>query len=350
MTLTRIAIGIASYAAPLYISEIAPKRKRGALVVLNTITVTGGIVIAYVVDLLFAAHGGWRWMFGLGIVPAILLGAGLLLLPPSPRWIARQGFIPLAKIILHKLHEPIDADHELQEITRNIRHEKKATWRAVFAPKTRVLIILGIGLAVIQQITGINTILYYAPTIFKFVGFQSTTSQLLATLGMGLMNFIMTIVAMFYVDKLGRRRLLLVGLAMMTIAIAIVAFIFHHGVNTTGLKWLSVFSLLVFVAFYALSIGCLFWLIISEIYPLNLRGRAMSLAAMSNWFANLIVALSFLSLITSAGPAITFMLYAIAGVFSWLFSYWLVPETKQVSLEQIERNLFAGKRCRDIGQ
>lgn len=345
------AIGVASYSAPLYISEIAPKNNRGALVILNTIAVTGGIVLAYMADLYFAASENWRIMFGLGIIPAILLALGLTLLPQSPRWIAQKGKIKQASNILYKIRSATTAKDEIKEITELLSYKKTSRWPDCFTKCMRPILMLGIALAVIQQITGINTILYYAPTIFQFVGFKSISSQLLATLGMGTTNFVMTIVAMLLVDRIGRRKLLLLGLALMSLSLGLVTLVFYlsPGNYSALLKWISMSSLIIFVMAYAVSIGCLFWLIISEIYPLNIRGMAMSIASMSNWFANLIVALSFLSLIQYAGPTTTFLIYTLASVISWVFCYYFVPETKNISLEKIEENLEAGKRCREIG-
>lgn len=344
------AIGVASYAAPLYISEVAPKDKRGALVIINTIMVTGGIVVAYIIAIVLAPYGAWRWMFGLGVIPAVLLGLGVLALPDSPRWLAKHDLMTKALCVLQRIRTTAQAEAEMKEIQMNIAQEEKVKWAHLFTPHIRILLILGIGLAIIQQISGINTILYYAPVIFQVAGFSSTLAQLLATLGMGVTNFVFTIVAMVLVDHIGRRRLLLIGLGVTTICMLVTTFAFHQSSQMPFLRWLTVLSLIVFVAFYAISIGCLFWLIISEIFPLNVRGMAMSICAMANWIANLIIALTFLSLLKALGPSGTFLLYAFAGLLSWLFSYFLVPETKQVSLEQIEANLRLNKPVREIGQ
>lgn len=343
------AIGIASYAAPLYIAEIAPKRTRGAFVILNTITVTGGIVLAYVSDLLLEHNGSWRWMFGLGLIPALLLIVGIFGLPESPRWAAKKGWMELARYILTRIRPLSEVEEELNEIKRNLSYDRTSSWAGIFDPQVRKILLLGIGLAIVQQITGINTIFYYAPSIFQLAGFESTTAQLFATLGMGVTNFVMTIIAMLWVDRVGRRPLLLIGLGMMTLLLFLVATIFNGAEHTAGLRWLLVGSLILFVAFYALSIGCLFWLIVSEVFPLQIRGAAMSIATMSNWAANLIVALTFLSLIKLLGPGRTFLFYGVAGLLSFVFALLWVPETKNVSLEHIENNLNLGKRCRELG-
>jgi len=343
------AIGVASYTAPLYISEIAPKRVRGALVIINTIMVTGGIVLAYVVDLLLSPLQAWRWMLGLGVVPAILLAVGLLFLPNSPRWMAQKGWLDGALRILKRLRPEAVVQEELNEIKRNVMHHKNRHWRMLFQPGVRSLLLMGVGLAVVQQITGINTILYYAPYIFKSAGFTGTTSVLFATLGMGVTNFVFTIIAMLWVDRLGRRKLLLIGLTMMTLSLLVVSALFYSHGHGALLRWSSVIGLILFVAFYALSIGCLFWLIISEVFPLRVRSVAMSVAATANWLANFLVALTFLTLLSYLGPANTFFVYAVAGLVSIVFAYQMVPETKNISLEHIEENIKAGCRSREVG-
>ncbi len=346
--LVGMAVGLASYLAPLYISEIAPSHRRGTLVILNTITVTGGIVVAYLVDLYFSSTQDWRWMFGMGVFPGILLAFGVLFLPQSPRWLMEKGLLSAARRVLLKIRKD-QAESEFHEIEQTIAEEKKCHWRELFSKKMKGVLWLGCGLAIIQQVTGINTILYYAPSIFKAAGFHGTTSQLLAGLGVGVTNFIMTIVALWLVDKIGRRPLLLVGLAVMALSLAVVALTFAAHLHGLLLQWSAVLSLVLFVAFYALSIGCLFWLIISEIYPLNMRGRAMSVATACNWIANLAVASTFLTLIDTLGPSLTFSIYAMLSAVSFFLCWRFVPETKGVSLENIEHNLHQGRALREIG-
>ena len=346
-----LAIGIASFTVPLYLSEIAPVKIRGAIVILNTITVTGGIVVAYLVDYYFTPTQNWRWMFGSGIFPAVLLGIGALFLPRSPRWLMQMGYDHQARKTLNKIRHKATVEQEFAAI-KEVVNQDKASWRELLSPMLRPVLIVGIGLAVIQQVTGINTILYYAPTIFNAAGFHGATAQVLATLGMGVTNFLFTIVALLLVDRVGRRRLLLSGLAGMTLSLAVVAICFKANIAASfvGGKWVSVVALTTFVATYAVSCGCIFWLIISEIYPLKMRGLAMSVATAANWGANMIVAATFLTLIQHFSPAVTFSLYGIATLVSFIFAYKLVPETKDVSLEKIENNLQAGKPSRYIGR
>lgn len=335
-----LAIGVACYTAPLYISEIAPAANRGALVILNTIMVTGGIVVAYLISMMFAHTGSWRWMFGCGIIPAVLLLLGVLLLPKSPRWLIEKGHLEQALRTLHYLRPNQQlAKQEWQSIIDHVRQQPATQWRQLFSPRLRWLLILGCGLAIIQQVTGINTILYYAPSIFAAAGFHAVSAQLMATLGMGVTNFVMTIVALKLVDRVGRRPLLLWGLCVMTCSLFVVSFSFHLGQHNAMQRYLLLVSLVSFVASYALSIGCLFWLLIAEIYPLQVRGGAMSIAAACNWLANFIVAASFLTLLTKLGASHTFLLYGLISLASVAFCYKLVPETRNATLESIESGL-----------
>jgi MFS family permease len=210
----------------------------------------------------------------------------------------------------------------------------------------RPALIVGLGLAVFQQVTGINTVIYYAPKILQSAGFASPSGAILATAGVGVVNFGMTIVAMLLVDRAGRRPLLLVGIAGMIVALALLAFSFHT--QSTNLAWLAVICLMGYVASFAISLGPIFWLLIAEIYPLKVRELAEGTAATFNWGSNLIVSLTFLTLLEKLGASSTFALYAFFSVASWLFSYYLVPKTKGSTLEQIETFWRAGRNAREI--
>jgi SP family galactose:H+ symporter-like MFS transporter len=193
---------------------------------------------------------------------------------------------------------------------------------------------IGIGLAIFQQITGINTIIYYAPTIFQLAGFDSAAQSILATVGVGAVNVIMTIVSLRLLDRVGRRPLLLTGIAGMTASLIVLGCVFRGGAFP-GANWLAVISVMVYVGAFAISLGPIFWLLISEIFPLRVRGVAMGLATMSNWAFNLLVALTFLILLNDLTPAYTFWLYALLSIGAFVFSYRLVPETKGRALEEI---------------
>lgn len=338
-----IAIGAASFTAPLYISEIAPAPIRGALVSLNQLALTAGIVISYLVDYVLAKAGDWRAMFGFAAIPALVLFVGMLLLPESPRWLAGKGKIAQAEKVLMRLHHE-DVPAEMAEIDRSNQDSKDSA--TLWAPVLRPAHIVGVGLAIFQQVTGINTIIYYAPTIFEMAGVHSATVSILATVGVGMVNVLMTIVAIRLIDKVGRRPLLLTGTFGMVISLGVLGFAFHlHTVNAT-LGWITAASLMVYVASFAIGLGPVFWLLISEIYPLRIRGRAMSLATVMNWAANLVVALTFLSLIQWAGRGNTFWIYGLIGIGTWVFVYKLVPETKGRSLESIEQHWVDASQSR----
>ena len=204
------------------------------------------------------------------------------------------------------------------------------------------------GLAVFQQITGINTVIYYAPTIFKFAGLSSASVAILASVGVGIVNVIFTVVAMQLVDRVGRRPLLLISLAGMSISLIALGLAFKLPQLAGSLGWIAVTSLMLYVGSFAVGLGPVFWLILSEIYPLRIRGRAMSVGTLANWSANLIVALSFLTLTRAMGKAATFWLYGLVSIGAWLFAFFLVPETKGKTLEQIEAHWRAGKKPREL--
>jgi sugar porter (SP) family MFS transporter len=343
-----IAIGIASFIAPLYIAEVAPVSIRGALVSLNQLAITVGIVISYLVDFAFASSGGWRWMLGLAVVPSIILGVGMYLMPPSPRWLYSKGRIDKARSVLERIRMTKNVSEEMKEIRASLVCEQECKWSEILDPVVRPALIIGIGLAAFQQLTGINTVIYYAPTILEFAGFQSAAVSILATAGIGMINVIMTVVAISLIDRVGRRPLLLIGIIGMITSLATLGIAFVLPGLSTSLGLLSVISLMVYVGSFAIGLGPVFWLMISEIYPLRIRGRAMSTATIVNWGTNLVVAITFLSLIQLIGTPGTFWLYSIIGIITWVFVYFLVPETKGKSLEEIEMELMAGKRLQEI--
>ena len=330
-----MAIGVASFVAPLYISEIAPVSIRGKLVSTNQVALTSGIVISYLIDYAFSGAHAWRWMFALAAVPAAVFAGGLMLIPDSPRWLAARGSLDQARKVLERIRSPVQAAVEIKDIQRSVARQE-GHWSELLTPALRPAMTVGIGLAIAQQITGINTIIYYAPTIFRFAGFASASSAILASVGIGAVNVVFTIVAMYLIDKLGRRPLLLVSLAGMILGLAVLGLAFMLPQLSGALGWIAVASLTIYVGSFAVGLGPVFWLMLSEIYPLAVRGRAMSVGTLVNWAANLIVALSFLTLTHTLGKPATFWLYGAISIAAWFFAYFLVPETKGKTLEQIE--------------
>jgi SP family galactose:H+ symporter-like MFS transporter len=345
-----IAIGLASFTSPLYISEVSPANKRGSLVSLNQLAITVGIVLSYVVDFALAGIQGWRWMFGLAIIPAAFLGIGMVFMPDSPRWLMKHDEPDKARAVLRRIRGHSNVDGEMKEIQESLG-KQSSHWSELFNPLVKPAVLIGISLAIFQQVTGINTVIYYAPTIFQFAGFKSASSAILATMGVGIVNVLMTAVAIGLIDRVGRRPLLLTGLIGMAIGLGLLGFAFMlPGQQSSTLGLIAAGSLMLYVASFAIGLGPVFWLLISEIYPLKIRGRAMSVATEANWGSNLIIALTFLTLIQLLGETGTFWLYGLVSILAWLFAYFLVPETKGRSLEEIEAHWRAGKHPREMGK
>lgn len=335
-----VAIGVASFVAPMYLAEISPPRSRGLIVALNQFAITLGILASYVVDYTFEPGGRWRWMLGVGVVPALVLFVGMLVMPESPRWLALAGRRDEALDVLRRVRPPEQAAAELADI-QNTARAHKGRLNLLLAPPLRRPLVIGVGLAILQQITGINTVIYYAPMIFERAGMPGAAASILATMGVGLGNVLMTMVALTLLDRAGRRPLLLVGEAGMVASLVVLAVGFAHGSGEVTAVVTTV-SLVAYVGFFAIGLGPVFWVVISEIYPLAVRGGAMSVATFANWFSNLLVTLAFPALIAGVGPAAAFAGFAMVGVLGFLFSFRLVPETRGRTLEEIERRWGRG--------
>jgi sugar porter (SP) family MFS transporter len=337
-----VTIGVMSFVGPMYISEVAPADKRGAMVSTNQLAVAVGIVVSYLVDYALAPQGAWRAMFGLAIIPGLLLLVGMWRMPSSPRWLLMNGRRDQARAELSMIRGTDDVGAEMADMTEELQSQQGAGLRDLLAPNVRRGLIVGVGLALLQQITGVNTVIYYAPIIFEIAGIGSDSSSILATVGLGCVNALFTLLAIFLVDRLGRRPLLLISIAGMVLGLLILA-VSLRGAAATGVAGSRgpgpVIGLVAYIASFAVGLGPIFWLLISEIYPLRVRGVAMSLATIANWGANFVVSGTFLSLVKALRPGGTFALFAAVGIGAWLFCYFLVPETKNRSLEEIEREL-----------
>lgn len=329
-------IGVSSYTTPLFISEMAPANKRGALVLLSVVMITGGEAISFLVDYGLAQTESWRLMLGSGLIPAVLLLLGLLLLPTSPRWLVLKGQVQKAKKTLSRLRGHTNIDSEFEEIADTL-NTTEFKWRNLFYRPWRKVLIIGVVLGVLQQFVGINTVMYYGPILFNELGFENTTASIFATFIMGLVNTLMSIIALLWVDKLGRRRLLLYGFAIAGVSLLLLSYGLAHVVNREEAKIGLLFLMIAYIAGYSLGIGGLFWVIIAEIYPLQCRGFAMSMVTAIQWAANLIVAASFLSILSYFGVVWTFLLYAGVCILGFVFCYFFLPETKERSLEWIQK-------------
>jgi sugar porter (SP) family MFS transporter len=288
-------------------------------------------------------------MLGLAIAPALVFGTGMFFLPETPRWLIRGGQHEVAHRVLVRIRKPADVDAEIEEIKASLAQQTESgRWGDLLGRHVRRALIVGLGLAIFQQITGINTVIYYAPKILEAAGFNSASGAILATAGVGVVNVGMTIIAMFLVDRAGRRPLLLVGIAGMIVTLGMLGLSFRISNQSGRLAWIAVICLMGYVASFAISLGPIFWLMIAEIYPLKIRGLAEGMAATFNWGSNLAVSLTFLTLLEKLGASSTFLLYAFASVASWFFAYYFVPETKGRTLEQIEAFWRAGRRARQM--
>jgi sugar porter (SP) family MFS transporter len=272
----------------------------------------------------------------------------MYLLPCSPRWLAANGKEHKAREVMVRLGNP-DPDTEINDVQGHLGDDGIGL-KDLLAPWIRPVLLVGIGIMFVQQLTGINTVIYYAPSIFEMTGFSSARSAIGATLGVGVVNVLFTVLSIFLIDRIGRKPLLYAGLTGMSLSLFMlgIAFALQQGLGG-WVKWISVGSLFVYIASFAVSLGPIAWLIISEIYPVRIRGVAMSLVTLSNWVFNFIVAGTFLSLIDILGKAGAFWLYSAVGIGGLIFCRIFVPETNGVRLETIEDNLQKGLRARDLG-
>jgi len=330
-----VTIGVMSLVGPMYIAEVAPAAKRGGMVSINQLAVTIGIVVSYLIDYALSASHDWRLMFLLAVIPGAALVIGMWRMPFSPRWLMMRGRTDAARTDLQKIRGTENVGAEITEMQASLKTAKGAGMHDLMAPNVRRALVVGIGLALLQQITGVNTVIYYAPMIFKMAGVAGTSASILATVGLGCVNVLFTLFSIFLVDRLGRRPLLLISLAGMILGLAVLSLTLRHGKGGAG----PIIGLVVYIASFAIGLGPVFWLLISEIYPLHVRGTAMSLASVANWTANFGVSLVFLSLTKVLGSSGTFALFGAVGIVAWFFTYFLVPETKNMTLEQIEREL-----------
>ncbi len=343
-----VGIGIASFISPMYIAKVAPVKQRGALVAVNMLAITTGIVLAYLVDYAFSGIKGWRYMFGLAVVPSIGLVIGMWFLPDSPRWLVSQSRQEEGKKVLRRLRTVADVDPEIAEMTKKVEKKGSAGVSALLQPSLRMPLLLGLGLAVFQQITGINTVIYYAPTIFKYAGITVAGRAILTGAALTAVMWCFHVGAIFLLDRIGRRVLLLVGVAGQVVGLAILGAAFQFATLADLKSYFAIGGLVIYVSCFAFGLGPIFWLLISEIYPLKVRGAAMRTVTLTNWTMNLVVALSFLSLVGAIGRAWTFWLYGIIAIAAWSFCYFFVPETNGKSLEQIEDHWHSGKGSRQM--
>jgi SP family galactose:H+ symporter-like MFS transporter len=343
------SVGVATYNAPIYISEIAPANIRGRLVTFYQLMIRVGIVLAFFSDYIFTPSGNWRMMLGIISVPAFIMVLLVLSLPKSPRWLMLNGFHEQAQAVLKKLVSPTEYETSLSELEASARH--KESLMSLLRKKPFLTVVgFGIILQMIQQFSGMNGILYFAPEMFAHAGFASHTDQMWATFLIGLVNMISTIFALRIVETMGRRKVLYLSGGMILVSTIILALIFtfnHHVSQFTG--ELSLLVIFFFIIGFALGYGPIISTLCSEVFPLNGRAFAMSCATTANWTANGLIGALTLPLISNMGIGNYFFLLAGFAVVSLVYFRLFVPETKQVSLEHLEANLWKKVPLRDIG-
>ena len=355
-----IAVGVASFTAPLYLSEISPQKVRGAMISMYQLMITIGIVIAFISDAWLASYatfdgmtgGHWRVMLGIIALPAAVMFAGVLFLPESPRWLFMKGRKTDALAVFNRLEmdEP-EIEMEVREIEESLRIKQTGAHMFFQNPNFRRAVVLGMGLQVIQQLTGINVVMYYAPHIFQIAGFTTTVEQMWGTVIVGLTNVLATFIAIAFVDRLGRKPIMYAGFVVMGVAMVSVGTLFKSDIDThPNLGYPAIFALLMFIVGFAMSAGPIIWILCSEIFPNSGRDLGITFSTSTNWIVNAIVGQTFLTLLSTLGKGNTFLLYGGLNALFIVFFLLYVPETKGVSLEHIEANLLSGVPLRKIGK
>lgn len=336
-----LAVGTASVMVPIYLSELAPARNRGKLSGLNQLMISSGILVAYLVNLALSPAGAWRWMFALAAVPAVIMMIGVRFQPESPRWLVRKGRVDEARAVLLRSRTEQAAEQEIAEIQEIDAHSagNASTMELLRTARFRKVLLLGCGLALLQQIVGINTIVYYAPTILTSIGFGNAAA-ILTNAGLGVLTVVVTVVMLMTVDKMGRRRPLIFGALGMTTCMLTLGLTFYLGGFSGGGAggWIAILALALFKVSFSMSWGGIMWIMLGEIFPLRVRGAAMGMATFVNWIGNFAVGLLF-PVLLAAGTGTVFLIFAGIALVACLFAVLMVPETKGRSLEDIESTL-----------
>ncbi|GAN90313.1 major facilitator superfamily sugar transporter [Gluconobacter frateurii M-2] len=345
-----IAVGISAFTAPLYLSEIASEESRGAMVSTYQLMVTVGIFVAFLSDTYFSYSGNWRWMFGVAGIPAVLFLIGVLFLPYSPRWLIMQGRHREAREILMDLrNDPLEAAREIRAIREQLETKQEGFKLFRTNSNFRRSVALGIMLQAMQQFAGINIVMYYAPNILAAAHFDAH-AQMWCTAIIGLVNMLATFVAVGFVDRWGRKPILYAGFAVMAVGMGVLAILLQGGMTTQSSQIAAVFLLMIFCAGFAMSAGPLMWVLCAEIQPLGGRDFGIAMSTFTNWMTNLLVGVSFLSLMKAIGTGGTFWLFAGLNALFLLLTILFVPETKGMSLNVIEKRLMQGVKLRKLGR
>jgi sugar porter (SP) family MFS transporter len=331
-----LGIGFTSVTAPVYVSELAPPQSRGMLIGLYQFALTLGIALADLVGYLLATQEAWRWMFGLAVVPTVFFLVVVLTVPESPRWLFAHGRGKDAENVLLSYTDTAGADRFLADIQEGLKTPVEQKWSALWSPAVRGSLVVAVGMTVLQQVTGINTIIYYGPQIFALAGSTSHSSAILATFVVAVVNVIATVVGISLVDKVGRKPLLYVGVTGMTIALFSLSFAFSHKATLgASLGTIAIICLIAYIACFALSLGAIAWILVAEVFPLRVRGRGMAAGTLGSGVSNFVVSFTFLSLVEAIGSAWTFAIYGLLSIVTLLFVRFVVPETCGRDLESI---------------
>lgn len=339
-----LAVGGASVASPMYIAEISPAEYRGRLVAVTQFNIVLGIMIAYLSNYLIDGMGlgavEWRWMFGVEAIPAALFFLFLFFNPNSPRWLVAKGRIEEAKDVLSKVGTDTgDINTEIDEIKQSLKMKSNRLRETFFQKKYSKPILLTIAIAMFNQLSGINAVLYYAPKVFRMAGAESELA-LVQAVAIGGINMIMTMIALSIIDKFGRRKLMLIGSIGYIVSLSITAWAFYtYGTEFSQAgSWIVLLGLIVFIASHAFGQGTVIWVFISEIFPNRVRARGQALGSFTHWFMAALISWTFPVIADkSGGHAFTFYALCMVGQLLWVI--YVMPETKGVPLEQIEKKL-----------
>lgn len=328
-----IAVGAASVLSPMYVAEVAPANKRGMLVSIYQLAIVLGILSSYLINYsLVDLENNWRWMFAVGTVPSVLFFIGLFFIPESPRWLYAVGRKEESLKVLTKIGGESFAQNAMKEIADSLINTiNSVSITELFKPAYRKVLWVGFFLAILVQVSGINTIVDYAPKILLAAGVE-IKSALFQTSLIGLINFIFTFVAITLIDKVGRKLLYLIGSTGMVVTLVMLSISFYLKIE----GMFTLVCIMLFIAFFASCIGPVFWTLVSEIFPNKIRGKAVAFASFTQWIFNFLVVLLFPHVLSSLGGATTFLVLAIMSLLQWLFTFFYLPETKGKSLEEIE--------------
>ncbi|MFD2209546.1 sugar porter family MFS transporter [Virgibacillus halophilus] len=333
-----LAVGGSTAIVPVYLSEMAPTEQRGSLSSLNQLMITIGILASYLVNYAFAPIEGWRWMVGLAVVPSLILMIGVLFMPESPRWLLEHRSEEAARRVMKLTRKPDKIDQEIDEM-RKINEVSDSTWKVLSSTWLRPTLLIGCCFALFQQIIGINAIIYYAPTIFSEAGLGNATA-ILGTVGIGTVNVIITIFAIMIIDKIDRKKLLVIGNIGMVASLLIMAgLIWTIGLDSSFGAWIIVACLTLFIIFFAFTWGPILWVMLPELFPMRARGAATGISALVLSIGSLLVAQFFPMLTDVMGIGEVFLVFAVIGIAALIFVLKFLPETRGRSLEEIEADL-----------